>query len=298
MQAFVSQQILLKDIPSASGIECLQEKLYIIGDNTAYMFVLDTHKNFIARKRILPFTASAENVIPKKQKPDFEALTALSSPYLNQLLVLGSGSQSPERDKAFLIDTENLFEEVKTYSLTGIYDFLRSLPEVAEGYRLNIEAATVAGDKIYLFQRGNISGNNVMIRYKIPDFLDFMTGKSTKQPMPSIFAFNLPEMAGLRAGFSGACTLDEHTILFTASVEDTADEIEDGATLGSFVGLIDLRNLQKTPICLPVLCNNETFTGKIESITMIAKQNQSIEAVAVTDSDGGDSWLLELEIRL
>ena len=210
---------------------------------------------------------------------------------------MGSGSKSPERDKAFLMNTESLNEDPEELSLTGVYDYLRILPEVAQGHKLNIEGIAASESKIFLLQRGNISENNALIIYDKIAFLNYLKNKTTLKPTPEIKNFTLPTRKEILSGFSGASYIAEREfILFTATVEDTENEIDDGPALGNFIGIIDLKNPKTAPDCALVMIGEEIFNGKIESITPILIHENYIKAIAVTDNDGEASEILEIEL--
>jgi hypothetical protein len=299
MKAHVTQRFSLEGIPSASGVELLDKKFYIISDNSPWLCVLNKKWELIAERLVFPKAELQNGVIPKKKKPDFEALTALSYHHETYLFVLGSGSKSPERDRGFLINPLNLIAEPEEVSLIELYDFLRSLPEVSEGFNLNIEAAAANEHKIFLFQRGNISGNNVMISYKIPELLHYLQKKGTKKPLPVIKKFKLPILENLQSGFSGATLIPEkESILFSASVENTANEIDDGKILGSYLGIIDLKTMPHTPEVALIMENDSIFKEKVESVTLLESSEKKLKVVAVTDSDGQGSDILEIEVNL
>jgi hypothetical protein len=292
----VIRKKILPHLPSASGIEQAGENFYVIGDNSAFLFVLDKHFETTDKIRLFDTPGNEGSFIPKLQKPDLEALTGLKHEGEDYLLLLGSGSKSPERDVAFLIKTSDN-QEIQKISLTPVYDFLRSLPEVAEGYRLNIEAAAADENKIFLFNRGNISGNNVMLTYSQVTFMDFLVGKSQRLPLPTLRRFELPKIKGIRAGFSGATLVPGTSkMLLTASVEDTPDEIADGLTLGSFAGIYNLQQPDCQVEWLPVMENGKVFDGKVESVAVVEMNEKAWQTVMVTDADGGDSLLAEVLI--
>ena len=237
MKASILSHSILEKIPSASGIEFYEGHFYIIGDNCSWLFVLNTDFEIVGVKEIFDPPKLKNEVIPKKKKPDLEALTMITVGNENKLLVFGSGSKSPERDKAYLINPINLQEKAEEYVLTLLYDQLRNEALVAQGFKLNIEGAAATGEKLFLFQRGNISGNNAMIVYELEEFTDFIFEKANSFPIPTINNFDLPVHEGLLAGFSGAAYLEEvNKILFTATVEDTKNEIDDGCNAGKLCG--------------------------------------------------------------
>ena len=70
----LSRQILL-NIPSASGIEIYNHNYYIIGDDSAWLFILDNTLNLVEKIPLLKKEKLSETAIEKKKKPDFEAMT-------------------------------------------------------------------------------------------------------------------------------------------------------------------------------------------------------------------------------
>src|SRR4051812_48751602 len=93
----LSRQIL-HNIPSASGIEIINNSIYVIGDNSPWLFILDDKYQLKGKWQIAPTENLTEGKIPKPLKPDFEAMTGITWNSEKGLLIFGSGSKSPERD--------------------------------------------------------------------------------------------------------------------------------------------------------------------------------------------------------
>ncbi len=289
---------VLSNIPSVSGIEFIHDLFYLIGDNAAHLFVLDQNWNLVKKQILFKPTTSDNHVIPKSQKPDLEALTLLKWKGKDKLLALGSGSKPILREKAFWIDLENI-SKVKEYSLTELYKPLHKLLGLKVGEKVNIEGVCANEESIFLFQRGNISGKNTMIVYNLNDFVRFLKGKEKKISKPQIHFYDLPVIKDYQSGFSGASFLPgTKKILFTASVEATDNEIDDGKMLGSFIGLIDTEEPFKVLQSTQVFVKKESFLGKIESICIHKIVGNTIQAIAVTDNDGTDSEILTIKITM
>src|SRR5258705_11813598 len=86
------------DYPSASGIEFLDGKIYVIGDDANDLLVLDTGLNIIDS---IPLYSFPEKRIAKAVKADLESITVIPG---KKLLLLGSGSLPPYRNMAWIID--------------------------------------------------------------------------------------------------------------------------------------------------------------------------------------------------
>ncbi len=322
MKAIIIKKIILNEIHSASAIELIDNQLFIVGDNSPFLFVLDLEGNIKNKVQIFDIkdtnATTNENVIiiPKKEKPDFEASCVLNINQKKHLFVVGSGS-SDKRNLAVLIDLETF--EVQKISLKKLYKkFTKhlSLSENAQNdelhNELNIEGLCANDTTVYFFQRGNISGNNFIFSISTYDMVLYLF--SEKQAI-NIKKINkqkvaLPSIEGIFSGFSGACFADNQPnnqndnqpnnqqILWTSSVENTKNTIDDGNVLGSFVGTYNTHNQQvENSIITEIIDQKEMiFTGKVEGICVVDWSDGLKQAIAVTDADGGCSEMLFIEI--
>ncbi|MGB3076705.1 MAG: hypothetical protein WBB36_15355, partial [Chitinophagales bacterium] len=235
--------------------------------------------------------------ISKSTKPDLEALTTIQHDSETFLLALGSGSIRGIRDKAFLYSINK--KQVTGISLRRLYDHLRNIFINEQFGTLNIEGALFYQQKLFLFQRGNISGRNLVISIAWNDFLHFEEQGNHESIL--IQELKLPMLHGLQAGISGACIVPGNNMaLFTASLENTSNAIDDGPSAGSYIGLLGIAEKKCVLIDL-VLLNDENrpFLGKVESIAVTRfNGTDKIDALAVCDEDGNPSQLLKLEIRI
>lgn len=72
---------ILEDVPSASGVVKYGDGFYAVGDDSPYLFQLDSEFKLIS-KRLIYSTEKLEGItLPKFFKPDFEVLNCL--PALN-----------------------------------------------------------------------------------------------------------------------------------------------------------------------------------------------------------------------
>ncbi len=279
------QQIL--NVPSASGIVIFNEDLYVIGDNSAYLFQLDDH--YDVSKRLALMDQKLDGIIPKASKPDFEAITAINVNGKKELLVFGSGSKSPERDIIIRVDMTNGFK-TKTYSAEAIYAALRN-SEYLNVQNLNIEAAATIENKLYLFNREE----HLILEYKMDEFLGYLEDLN---PLPNynVYRISLPQLNGIQAKFSGASDVTGlPQLVFTASVEDSPNTYDDGEVTGSYVGIININELEDGyhPKTFLISDENKPIPIKVESIEVIKNLGSNeLIVVLISDSDGGESKLL------
>ena len=295
MKATILKKAALPGIHSASGVEVLGDRIYIVGDDSAHLYVLGADWQPAGTIRL--FDSPGGEPIPKAQKPDLEALTLLPLGSETVLLAIGSGSQANRQD-AFVVNPRT--GAVQRHSLAPLYDHLRTLPGVVGTRLLNLEGAVVTGPETVFLQRGNVSGTNVAIGFDTGAFVGWLTGNGPL-PLPVVRSYVLPTVEGYGAGFSGAAPLPSRpgAFLFTASVEATNDEILDGDMLGSFAGIAHLDQPgDLSERCVPILHHGQAYAGKVESICLLSETPTSLRALAVTDADGGTSELLLLEIEL
>ncbi len=282
----------LTDVPSASGIEYIGNSYFVIGDNAPFIYVLDASFNRTAQYMLGDYLPNEEGILPKAEKHDFEAMTKISWKGKLYLVVFGSGSKKPHRFEGKIIDLQEK-NKIRTFSLQNLYDQIRDEGKL-EPSELNIEAAAEVNGKLYLFNRGK----NKLIVMNVEHFMEFIHDGSAILKL-KVYSIDLPEMNDIRAGFSGAAGDQEYKrIVFTASVEDTDDWVKDGDILGSYLGVIDLENIQQhyRPETVQLVGKDKREKFKVESITIVESQGDKMNCVLVTDNDGLNSELLTISI--
>lgn len=293
MQLKLISRKILKNIHSASGIELYKNRIYIVGDDAGWLYVLDKKYNELEKIPLLKRRKLKNATIPKKKKPDFEAMTFVKYGGENILLIFGSGSKRIKRDKLFAVYPDR-GNEVNEYSLTRFYDFINDRKR--RGSELNIEGVAATADDIYFLKRRTAKTRNMYHCFNLEQMMDYLFKKRRKRPDNWwIGRFDLPAIKGIEAGISGATMISENKILFTASVEDTENAIDDGDILGSFVGIRDFK--ADTINALVLKKGNRTLKLKMESVCILPTKGKTHHLLAVTDSDGGNSELLELELK-
>ena len=295
MRATIRERRVLQGLWSASGLERVGDFYFVIGDDACELFRLDTNFNLVGTTRLFEKDAPSGERIAKTSKPDLEAICLVEWNNSRELLCFGSGSKSPARDVCYRVDVTNPAspQNVRVVSLTALYDALRANSEIVGAHTLNLEAASCTHNTLALFQRGNISGINAHIEFDLRAFMQFLDAPTSPLPAPRVTTFALPKIKNRRAGFSAA-TYRNDSILFAATVEDTENEIDDGATLGSFIGEMRGRDLHWIA---GVEYANEIAPIKIEGITLLETRRDGYQMIAVTDNDEGVSEWLEIEIK-
>lgn len=275
-------------IPSASGIEYHNGHFYIAGDDACRIYCLDDNFALVS---VTPIPGPDQYRIPKKEKKDWESLAVVETDGRKVLLLLGSGSLSPQRDYAAIWDFGQ--DSPSLLDLGPFYAQLRNkgLTE------LNIEGATAFGEGILLGSRGHQQHpHNILIHSPMAEIW-----KS-----PSDLHYSELLLPGETfTGISGlAWWAEKDWLFFTASSEDTANVYDDGLIGESRVGLI--RNassaLLKSTVQPDEWIKLEEITPvfmkkKIESIC-VRETGNTPELILVADNDDGSSHLFHLLMKI
>ncbi|MBF9140191.1 DUF6929 family protein [Hymenobacter properus] len=296
MTATLLSEVALPALPSASGVEIIGPTAYVIGDDAPLLYQLDAHTLAVTgRVPLFETTAFGTGRLPKADKPDLECMAALTWPDGRPgLLLLGSGSL-PTRARGWFVPTAPAAPVPETLNLAPLYELLRL--HLPTGAVLNLEAAATSETELLLFQR-TVGRADAALLFRLPlaGTLAFMQGQGAA-PAVQTTTFALPEIDGRPAGFSGATFVD--SLLFvTASVEDTADAVLDGAVLGSFVGLVNLQT-QKATFSRLAWADGRPYRGKVEGLAVRRSVGQRHwELLLVTDDDQGGSTAVVVELTL
>lgn len=290
--ASVTNEISFKNMSSASGIVKFQDSYYIIGDDSPYLFQLDSEFQLIKKIQIFSKKKLQDGRLPKNVKPDFECITVVPWGNDNDLLIFGSG-ESEEREILIKIDIDEGKERVESYSLKNFYKHLYK--ESKGGEKLNIEGAGFWDNHLILLNRTD----NTLFLIDFDDFKEYVKDKDNDKPKVESIVLKLPSINGMSARFSGATVVqDEDILIFTASVENDPNWIVSENIVCSYLGIIDLNQLNNDePICKLIMKNNNPIQEKVESIYVIKKNETVIELAGVIDNDDGSSKLIEIEFK-
>ncbi|MGI8461032.1 MAG: DUF6929 family protein [Solirubrobacterales bacterium] len=230
-------------LSAASGVVRRGVFAYVIGDdeNSIGVFDLSGAEPGELRK-VLSGELPADDAGRHEYKSDLEALTAMPPFGQNAhggLLGLGSGSNE-NRDRGFwwsFGSDGSLAGEPVEIDLAPAYGLLRS--ELGE---INIEGASVFGERLWLFHRGNKGdAPNTVAELDLDDVYESLEGDRTidTAEIAALRSYELGEIDGTPLCFSDASPLFDRLVVFTASAEVDSDGDDDGEIRGSVVGTID-----------------------------------------------------------
>jgi hypothetical protein len=247
-------------IGSASGLIYKDNNLFIIGDNSGFLYEYNIESKNLQRHEIIE--NATENII-KSEKPDFEAITHFG----DNLYVFGSGSTA-KRNK--MIEINTLEKEIRTNDLVDLYSVMQSFAEI-KPEDFNIEGAIYTGEEWYLFNRGNgKSAKNILFTIQGKNLINEFNILSNN--------YKLPKINGVRSSFTDAVAIDDK-IYFVATAENTISTYDDGEILGSFIGCIDTKTMKID------FTKKISDTHKFEGITVYQNKIDTIEFLLCEDKD-------------
>jgi hypothetical protein len=286
MEIKINKRLIIPELKSLSGVEIMDDKIFVTGDNLPDAFQINEKGKILKKYNLIPKTEFEGGLMPKHIKPDFEAMCKVKFESGYFLFVFGSGSKSPQRDVLFVIDPEGIIP-AKKYSLFEFYSVIRIKCNITAD-DLNIEAAVFYNGDVMLFNRGQ----NLIIQFAADDLFQHLENRKYI-PEFTFFNIDLPVLKYIPAGFSGA-DIVENKIIFTASVENTFNWIDDGEVLGSYIGFINFKNLKNgyKPPCKLLKEKDAVLKLKIESVAIQSVTMEKMSLILVSDSDGSDSEII------
>ncbi len=290
--AIATNEIDLINIPSASGIIKFQDSYFIIGDDSPYLFQLDSEFHVINSIKIFSDKELQDNRLPKDIKPDFECVTEAPWGNDSDILVFGSGG-TKEREVMIRIDIDGDEISVESYSLKDFYKHLSK--KTTDNKKLNIEGAGYWNKDLILLNRSD----NTVFQIDFEDFKKYLKDNDKDFPKVKSYKFNLPSINGVSARFSGLSEIKgEDIIVFTASVENDPNWIINENIVCSYLGILDMNQTENNePICKLIKSSDDPIREKVESVFVTAKTDNLIKLIGVIDNDDGSSKLIEMEFR-
>lgn len=275
----------LNHYPSASGIEYFNDQFYIIGDDANDMLILDSNFKLADSINLYSF---AEKRIPKKLKADLEGITITKD---NRLLITGSGSLSPYRNTAWLIDP--VTKQKDSIRLDTFYQRL-----ITSGLReINIEGICAIPGSIILSNRGSKGYPKNYLIFSSDEFWN----DQANSPITFVLAGSNTDTA-LFNGISGlAYAKKSDRLIVTVSTEDTRNSMDDGTIGKSYLWIIKNISARKKwkainpDQVIDLEAIDQRFKGqKIESVCIIKETENFLHLVLVADNDDGGSSIFKL----
>ena len=260
-------------LSAASGLVLIGDTLCVVGDDEQHLALFNQNNDGPGKLlRLLPGDLPRKKKARKAVKPDFEILFQLSAQDETKsglICAMGSGS-TPQRMRGAIIDIET--GSVTLLDLQLLFAALT--PLVTE---INLEGAVVRGDRLLLFNRGNMTNPETCI---FETSVAAVTGDASVE-VALVKTLALPLIDGVPLTVTDACSLGDDRFLVSAVAEVTDDSYADGDILGAAIIVLnaDLEVVRIEPL-EPSL--------KIEGITA-RRTTTGAEMLCVSDADDPDT---------
>ncbi|NOY51372.1 MAG: hypothetical protein GXO88_12540 [Chlorobi bacterium] len=288
----------LLNLPSASGVEIIEGDIYVIGDDSPYLFKLDEDFNIVDRFLLSGNKKTVNNRVPKPIKSDFESIALYKDQNGNAFLsVLSSGSKFKTRDTlhVFSLSEKRI---IASKNIRPLFEAIRKKADFSTDDEINIEAFAIGREKVFLMQRGN-NNTNILVVINRGGFMNYIFKTNSPLPEIDVRSFRLPSLENTTAGFSGACLLpDESRLIFVASLEATSNSYDDGEILGSYVGALKLDSNENNIETVLLGKGDNAVKTKLEGVAVKSYENNTFQIVAVSDNDDGTSVMFDIELEI
>jgi hypothetical protein len=228
---------------AASGLVRIDNRLYTVADDELHLAVFeypgDRPGNWF---RLLPGGLPLNYQERKRAKPDLESITLLD-PYEyapnGALLAVPSMSRKSRINGLLIPLDENRMPSAELLPI----DFTQLREKLAaEIVELNIEGTVVDKNYVRLFHRGSKGkSKSAVIKLHTQSFLkDLHDSHVISIDYKLDFTeYEIGSVDGVPLQFTDAVSLSDSKTLFLATAENTDSAFEDGASLGSSIGIMD-----------------------------------------------------------
>ncbi|MEP7277122.1 MAG: hypothetical protein ABI813_00645 [Bacteroidota bacterium] len=283
----------LENYPYGSGIEFYDDKIYIIGDDSRDLLIMNKKWS---KSTLIDLVDAQDKKTPKTAKSDLEAMTLLNTDKKPQLLIIGSGA-TEKRNKALLLQLKT--NAINWIDLSVFYNKIRTIAAPV----LNIEGIAEVYDYLVMVNRGNENnpGNHLVITKA--DFWKNQDKANMQTVLIDFADFDNKTPAG-GMGVTGLRYSDKHEDLFlTVSTADKTDAAG-GRVMGkSYLAVIEnlYRKIgrEKGKIKVNHLIDlteaDKRFEGyKIESVCIQSQKDHSLKLQMIGDNEQGKTFLFKV----
>jgi hypothetical protein len=216
-------------VRAASGLALHGGRLAIVQDDASFLAILtDDGVSAIKLPRGRDGRRRFEVALGNKlDKLDLESCVAID----DELWAFGSGSL-PVRDQICVVR----HGVVRVREAAPLYARIRE----AVGGALNLEGAARVGDQLWLFHRGNTGPADpgaAIVKLDLGELRAWLAAEARMPGILEVVAYDLGAIGGERLGFTDAVANGDR-VFYLATAEASPDAIEDGAVLGSQLGVI------------------------------------------------------------
>jgi hypothetical protein len=275
-------------VRAVSGLVMYNSHWYLIQDDASFVAIAPVNPSadmLNATSIVLPPSADgrrqfSQQLHNKHHKLDLESCFVNGARGEPILYSVGSGST---KARTMVLELPLVSRHPRLLDAAELYDQIAS----ALGHLPNLEGATVVGDMLWLFHRGNTGPSDIgpaAFGFSWRQTIDFLDGIATAPTIAHRVALDLGQVSGVRYGITDVVRFSDFRIGFLAAAEASANAIDDGAVVGALLGVIHLQGDQFVNMKMAQISEqSDGALAKFEGL-FVSPDNPTI-AYAVADPD-------------
>ena len=280
-------------VRAASGLARMADgRLVIAQDDASFLGIRGRDGSVDALP--LPATGGRRRFEPSfnnlSLKPDMESCATLAD---GRVLAFGSGTIAA-RQQIAVVQADGATLRMKAGE--PFYGALLAHQELG-GTAMNIEGATVIGDRLRLFQRASgAEGKSAYADFALTDFLGWLDEDREVPRTVAVVSVDLGREGGVSYGFADATTYADR-VYFLAGAEDNDSPMTDGEVVGTRAGWLSGSEARYAPILAP---SGEPSKVKLEGLVIDPEHSTDnhLVAWAVSDVDAPETPALLCQLVL
>jgi len=269
-------------VRAASGIARFGDGFAIVQDDAS--FVALTGRDARARAIALPRGPDGRRRFEKRlgnknEKLDLESCFAVGSGATERLFSFGSGSL-PVRERVLVLCADG---RPRVVDATELYRALRASGGFTGDAPPNIEGVAIVGGHVRVFHRANgeAGGTTRSVDIRLDAFLAWIDGVGGLPVFSTPIRYDLGTISGVPLSFTDVSS-HEATTFFLSCAEDSPDAIDDGAVLGSMLGVVAEGAARMAPLI------DETRAPQALKAEGLVIDAEAARAFVVLDQDDPD----------
>jgi hypothetical protein len=291
-QSFTTRLLAANEIagfPSSSAIVCHGRNLYVIGDDSRNLLVLDL--NYTRRDSVLLFQGSSFR-IARKDKADLES--AFMAPgFRKQIILMGSGA-SPKRQTILVttLNRNNRKGQVRNLNASAFFGKISSMISP-----VNMEAAALIGRNVVLGNRKSQKSDNRIVVADLRSVLNY-TGAEFRE-----IRLRVPDTLSAIGVSDFSYVRSRDMLIVTFSSEDSVNPLEDGTIGDSYFAVITdvKKKIRSSEIKIEDIINlsshRELAGHKVEGVCVEKAGGRDLILHLVSDDDDGRSHVFKMQLE-
>ena len=284
-KSILEKDINILSVSSASACEQISNSIFIVGDDSPYLYRFDLSFRNVDSILIYPDKYSRVNRIDKEKKHDYESMTSVQWNGQQALFILGSGSKKArQKGLIYLLNGNKIIH----LDLNRFYLALAAQMGLDQS-ELNCEGMSLHKDQLILANKPT----NSLISISWKQFISFVSKKSPSCDVRA-YKLNLPSRNQHVIQLTGLDFSSDGTLYFTAYSNNGAKPGQFYPKPRAIIGKVNLSNLEH--VNKPNYTElNPSLALKIEGISMLKKTQGNNDFILVSDGENEISHLFHCQ---